>query len=235
MNFIEGEVLFIYKPLEWTSFDLVRKIRKVASRAHDTKIKIGHAGTLDPLAEGLMILCTGKKTKEIDRYQGFDKEYIATFKLGATTPSYDLETEEDETYPTEHITEELVRETLLKFLGHSEQLAPAFSAKKVNGQRAYKKARKGIHVEIAPSKIQIKELEILDFQMPNLVVRILCSKGTYIRALARDIGEALQSGAHMIALQRTKIGEFTINESISIEDFENGVREEFAVKSESVE
>jgi tRNA pseudouridine55 synthase len=183
------------------------------------KIKVGHAGTLDPLATGLMIVCVGKYTKKIDTYQSQVKEYIATLQLGASTPSFDLETEIDQEYPTEHITRELIDETLKGFIGSIEQRPPDYSAVKVNGKRAYEYARKGQEVEIKKKTLVIDEIEVLEFEGDVLKIRVVCSKGTYIRALARDIGQALNSGAHLTALQRTQIGDFKIDDAIEIEDF----------------
>ncbi|MDR0546745.1 MAG: tRNA pseudouridine(55) synthase TruB [Dysgonamonadaceae bacterium] len=225
MNFQEGEILYFNKPLHWTSFDLVNKVRYQISRYLKVKkIKVGHAGTLDPLATGVMIVCTGKATKRIDEFQYQTKEYVATLALGATTPSFDLETEIDKRYETAHITRQLVEETLPKFIGSIEQIPPAYSACKVNGDRAYDLARKGLEVDLKPKTLVIDEIELMDFQPDTIKIRVVCSKGTYIRALARDIGEALQSGAHLTALERTKIGEITLNDCITIESFENLIR-----------
>ena len=197
-------MLYFDKPLRWTSFALVNKIRYHISRKLGVKkIKVGHAGTLDPLATGVMIICTGKATKRIEELQYQTKEYIATLQLGATTPSFDLEKEIDATYPTEHITREMVEETLKKFTGTIEQIPPAFSACKVDGKRAYDLARKGDNVELKPKTLVIDEIELLECNLPVIKIRVVCSKGTYIRALARDIGEALQSGAHLTGLIRT--------------------------------
>ncbi len=227
MEFKEGEVLAFYKPYTWTSFALVNKLRWLICRHLGVKkLKVGHAGTLDPLATGVMIVCTGKKTKEIDTYQYKEKEYIATLKLGATTPSFDLEQEVDSTYPTEHITRELVEETLQKFLGEIWQVPPVFSAVKIDGKRAYDYARKGQEVEIKPKLLVIDEIEMLNFENMELTIRVTCSKGTYIRALARDIGEALNSGAHLIALERTRIGSVTLADCMTVEQFEQLLNEE---------
>ena len=234
-HFKEGEVLLFDKPLNWTSFDLVRKVRAAIKRHLDTrKIKVGHAGTLDPRATGLLIVCTGKKTKEIESFQAFDKEYIADLQLGATTPSYDRETKPDKEYPTGHITGELIKDVLAGFIGVQEQIPPVFSAKKVDGQRAYKKARKGIDVEIKPSIIEIKELEILYFNLPKLTIRVKCGKGTYIRALARDIGERLNSGAYLTSLRRTKIGDFSVEEAMSVNDFKEILDRENLVSTNNI-
>lgn len=217
MNFLEGEILYIDKPLGWTSFDAVKRLRgSLSRRLGMKKIKVGHAGTLDPLATGVMILCTGKATKRIDELQAGVKEYIATMALGATTPSFDLETEIDATYPTEHITEDLVRATLEKFHGQIEQIPPAFSAVKIGGQRAYDLARKGRQVELKPKILVIDEIELLEYSPQSIKVRVVCSKGTYIRALARDIGQALGSGAHLTALQRTRVGDVTLHQCLSV-------------------
>ena len=213
-------VLYFDKPLGWTSFNLVNRVRGVLSRHIGVKkLKVGHAGTLDPLATGVMILCTGKNTKLIERFQYQTKEYVATIKLGATTPSFDLETEIDAEYPTEHITEALVKETLAKFIGEIQQIPPTYSAIKINGKRAYEYARKGDEVELKPKTLVIDEIELLDYKMPEIVVRVVCSKGTYIRALARDIGEALQSGGHLTALRRTQIGDIRVENCLQYDDF----------------
>ena len=220
MNFEEGEVIYFNKPLHWTSFDLVNKVRYGISKfLKIKKIKVGHAGTLDPLATGVMIVCTGKATRRIEEFQYQTKEYVATLRLGATTPSFDLETAIDRVYETAHITKEKVAQVLLQFTGSIEQIPPAFSACKVNGDRAYDLARKGREVELTPKLLVIDEIELLEFKPDELKIRIVCSKGTYIRALARDIGEALQSGAHLIALERTKIGNFTLNDCLTIEQW----------------
>ena len=219
-DFQEGALLLFNKPYEWTSFDLVNKLKfKIKHKYHFKKIKVGHAGTLDPLATGLLIVCVGKYTKKIDSYQSQVKEYIATLQLGATTPSFDLETEIDENYPTEHITRELVEETLKGFIGEIQQRPPDYSAVKVNGKRAYEYARKGQEVEIKKKTLAIDEIEILEFDKNILKIRVVCSKGTYIRALARDIGQKMNSGAHLTALERTRIGDFHINDALEIEDF----------------
>ena len=220
MNFKEGEVLYFDKPLRWTSFAVVNKIRYHISRKLGLKtIIVGHAGTLDPLATGVMIICTGKATKRIEEFQYHTKEYIATLQLGATTPSYDLEKEIDATYPTEHITREMVEEVLQQFKGTIEQIPPAFSACKVDGKRAYDLARKGDEVELKPKTLVIDEIELLECNLPEIKIRVVCSKGTYIRALARDIGESLQSGAHMTGLIRTRVGEVRLEDCMQVEDF----------------
>lgn len=208
VDFKEGEVLCVAKPLGWTSFKLVGKIRWKISRAYNIKkIKVGHAGTLDPLATGVMIICTGKATKKIESFQYQTKEYVATLKLGATTPSFDMEHEEDAVFPIEHITKELVDEVIPKFTGEIWQIPPVYSAVKVDGKRAYDYARKGEEVELKPKLLVIDEIEVLDFSLPVLKIRVVCSKGTYIRALARDIGKALNSGAYLTGLERTRIGD----------------------------
>jgi tRNA pseudouridine55 synthase len=220
MNFEEGEVLFFDKPLHWTSFYLIKKVRGAIQKSLKIKkLKVGHAGTLDPLATGVMIVCTGKKTKLIDTFQYQTKEYITTLKLGATTPSFDLEKEIDQTYPTDHIDRALIEKTLPKFVGTIEQVPPVFSAVKVGGQRAYDLARKGEEVELKAKTLIIDEIELIDFENNTLTIRVVCSKGTYIRALARDIGNALQSGAHLIALRRTRIGDIRVENCLSPNDF----------------
>jgi tRNA pseudouridine55 synthase len=220
VDYIAGEILYFNKPLTWTSFNLVNRVRGVLSRHVGVKkLKVGHAGTLDPLATGVMILCTGKATKLIESFQYQTKEYIATLQLGATTPSFDLEKEIDATYPTEHITEELIRSTLQQFVGTIEQIPPTFSAVKIDGKRAYQYAREGMEVEIKPKTLVIDEIELIDCQLPSITIRVVCSKGTYIRALARDIGLALQSGAHLTALKRTRIGDITLDQCLEYEDF----------------
>ena len=230
MDFIEGEVLYFNKPLHWTSFDVVNKTRYILRRSLGVKkIKVGHAGTLDPLATGVMILCTGKATKTIDTYLHKDKEYIATIKLGATTPSFDGETEENATYPTEHITRELVQETLRKFIGEIDQVPPVYSAVRIDGKHAYEHARKAKDIEIQPRKVRIDSIELLDFALPYIQIRIACSKGTYIRSLANDIGKALHSGGYVSSLQRTKVGDVTLDDCISIESFQEQIEQEKVV------
>jgi tRNA pseudouridine55 synthase len=212
-----GQVILINKPLTWTSFDVVKKL-KFALKVK----KIGHAGTLDPLATGLLIICSGKKTKEIDSYQAQEKEYTGTLILGKTTPSIDLETEVNAEFPVEHITEQMVYDTTKKFLGEIEQVPPIFSAIKIDGKRAYKKARKGeteADVEIKSRKVTISVFEITGIQFPEVSFRIVCSKGTYIRSLVRDFGLALQSGAYMSSLCRTRIGDFKLEDASTIEEF----------------
>lgn len=222
LDLAEGQVFRFNKPLHWSSFNLVSKVRTMIRYASGLKkIKIGHAGTLDPLATGVLIVCTGKKTKEIDNFQYQTKEYVAELALGATTPSFDLETEVDATYPTEHITRELVEETLKQFLGEIQQVPPAFSAVKINGKRAYEYARKGQEVEIKPKTLVIDEIELMEYSQTAIKIRVVCSKGTYIRGLARDIGEALKSGAHLTSLIRTRIGETKLEDCITIEQFQS--------------
>lgn len=219
MNFISGEILAIDKPLGWTSFDAVKRLRGALTRRLKLrKFKVGHAGTLDPLATGVLIVCTGKATKRIEELQAGTKEYVATIRLGATTPSFDLETEVDATFPVEHITEELVRSVLPQFTGHIMQVPPVFSAVKVDGKRAYLSARKGADIELKAKPLQIDELELLSFSPEQIELRVVCSKGTYIRALARDIGLALESGAHLTALRRTRVGDVSIADCRSVED-----------------
>jgi len=264
MNFQAGEILYIDKPYRWTSFDVVNKVRWLLCRRLGTKkLKVGHAGTLDPLATGVMIVCTGRATKRIDELQAGTKEYIATLRLGATTPSFDLEHEIDAYYPTDHITREQVENVLKQFLGRIEQVPPAYSAVKVDGKRAYDLARKEKDVELKPKVLVIDEIELLEYSVqendsaplptspmgeagsgslprtgmrnkafltspatpsdtesyPYIILRVVCSKGTYIRALARDIGQALGSGAHLTALRRTRVGEATVEECLSMEAF----------------
>lgn len=223
-DFKTGEVLFFDKPLGWTSFKVVGHARyHICKRLGVKKLKVGHAGTLDPLATGVMIVCTGKATKRIEEFQYHTKEYVADIRLGATTPSYDLEHEIDATYPTEHITRELVEATLQQFVGEIQQVPPAFSACMVNGTRAYDLARKGEEVELKPKLLVIDEIELLECQLPDIRVRVVCSKGTYIRALARDIGEALQSGAHLTALRRTRVGDVRVEDCMNPLDFKDWI------------
>lgn len=221
MDFQDGEILYVNKPYRFTSFDVVNKMRWQLCRALGVKkLKVGHAGTLDPLATGVMIVCTGRATKRIEKFQAHTKEYVATLRLGATTPSFDLEKEIDAYYPTEHITRPMVEEVLSRFVGTIEQVPPTFSAIKVGGVRAYDMARKGRDVELKPKTLVIDEIELIDCSLPDTItIRVVCSKGTYIRALARDIGEALQSGAHLTALCRTRVGNVTLNDCIALDDF----------------
>ena len=209
------------KPVDWSSFDLVKKVRNLLRQKLGVrKIKVGHAGTLDPLASGLMILCTGKATKQIETYQGMPKEYEAVIKLGKTTPSFDLETEVDAEYPTDHITRQAVLDLFHTMIGESEQVPPVFSAKRYGGKRAYEYARAGKEMNLEPVKIMIHELDLLEFKETGLRVRILCSKGTYIRALARDIGSALGSGAYLAELRRTATGDFSVKNALTPKKFE---------------
>ena len=221
-DFEEGEILAFDKPLRWTSFDLVAKVRhNVCRKIGKKKLKVGHSGTLDPLATGVVIVCTGKKTKLIESLQYDVKEYVATLQLGATTPSYDLEKEVDATYPTAHITRERIDEVIPTFLGEQWQVPPVFSAVQINGKRAYEFARKGQEVELKPKLLKIDEIEVLAFDevKMQLTIRVVCSKGTYIRALARDIGERLESGAYLTALRRTRVGETRVEDCLTIETF----------------
>ena len=219
-DFKEGQILLIDKPLEWTSFQVVNKLRwHIRKRFNLKKIKVGHAGTLDPLATGLLILCTGKQTKNIEVYQGQIKEYTGTITIGATTPSYDLETEINETFPVDHISEELIHQTTQQFIGEIDQKPPIFSAIKKDGKRLYELARQGKTTEIKSRKITISEFEITNIDGHNLDFKVVCSKGTYIRSLAHDFGIALNSGAHLTKLRRTKIGEFSVEKAQSIDGF----------------
>jgi len=221
-DYTKGQVLLFDKPLGWTSFQLVNKVRWLIRTKHKIKkIKVGHAGTLDPLASGLLILCTGKFTKRIEELQGQEKEYTGTFTLGATTPSYDLETEVDASFPTEHISEERIRVATSGFIGEIDQYPPVFSALKKEGRRLYEFARSGEEVEIAARKVHIKEFEITGIKMPEVSFRVVCSKGTYIRSLAFDFGRALDSGAYLSVLRRTRIGDYQVADAMSLDSFEN--------------
>jgi tRNA pseudouridine55 synthase len=225
-NFYQGEILLINKPLGWTSFQAVNKLKHGLKR-HDSllldgkhvHLKIGHAGTLDPLATGLLIVCTGKKTKEIQSFQDLKKEYTGTFFIGATTPCYDLEKPVDKTFPTEHITEQLISNIVKTFLGPQEQVPPLYSAVMVNGQRAYDIARDGGTAELKSRAIEILEFEITRVELPEIDFRIVCTKGTYIRSIARDLGLALESGAHLTKLCRTKIGDFDVKDALGPTEF----------------
>lgn len=219
MDFVKGEIFHIDKPYGWTSFAVVGKLRyHISRRIGVKKIKVGHAGTLDPLASGVLVICTGKSTKRIDELQAGVKEYIAEIKLGATTPSFDLETEEDATYPWEHITRAQVDDVLQnQFIGCIEQVPPTYSACKINGKRAYKMARKGEDVELKAKQLVINEIEVLEMDGQRLVIRVVCGKGTYIRALARDIGIALGSGAHLTGLRRTQVGDVRVEQCMSVD------------------
>jgi len=221
-DYLEGQILLIDKPLKWSSFQAVNKLKYILKRKYNLpkKFKIGHAGTLDPLATGLLIVCTGKFTKRITDIQAQAKEYTGTITVGATTPSYDLETEVDATFPTEHITSELIQQTVKQFLGEIDQKPPVFSAIKKDGKRLYEHARAGEEVEIAFRKTTIHEFEITRIALPEIDFRVKCSKGTYIRSLAFDFGKALNSGAHLSVLRRTKIGDFSVENGITPEEFE---------------
>jgi tRNA pseudouridine55 synthase len=216
MDFEQGEILLVNKPLNWTSFDVVNKIRYALKKKYG-KLKVGHAGTLDPLATGLLIICTGKMTKRIDEFTGMDKEYTGTFHLGGTTPTYDSEQPVDATFPTEHIDEKLLRQATAKFLGEIDQMPPVYSAIKIDGTAAYIKARKGKEVEMKTRKVNILEFELTNIAMPEVGFRVVCSKGTYIRSLAFDFGKALNSGAYLSSLCRTSIGSFALKDAWELE------------------
>jgi tRNA pseudouridine55 synthase len=219
--FEEGKVLLFDKPLYWTSFDLVNKVRIMIKSSLGLKqIKIGHAGTLDPLATGLVIICTGKATKRVEEFRDLDKEYVASIHLGETTPSYDLETEVSGRFPIEHITEDIVKSTLNGFIGERSQMPPIHSAKMIKGKRAYEFARKGIHMELSPVMVFFLKIELLEYSIPEIKIRIVCSKGTYIRSFARDLGIALGSGAYLSSLERTAIGPFLLKNAYSVKNFE---------------
>ena len=220
MDFAAGEIIPIFKPYTWTSFQIVNKIRYHLSRKYNVKrFKVGHAGTLDPLATGVLLLCTGKATKRIEELQAQTKEYVAEIMLGATTPSFDMEHPVDATYPYEHITRDMIEKVLEQFVGNIEQRPPLFSACKVDGKRAYDLARGGSDMQLAPKLIRIDNIELLEFNLPKIKISVTCGKGTYIRSLARDIGEALQSGAYLTALERTRIGEYNIEKGITPDAF----------------
>ena len=219
MDFISGEIIGINKPLGWTSFDAVKRLRgAIQKRLRVKKFKVGHAGTLDPLATGVLVVCTGRATRLIEEIQSGEKEYVATVKLGATTPSYDLETEIDATYPTAHITEEKAREALKSFEGEIQQVPPVFSAVKVDGKRAYKYARTGKELELKAKPVKIREIEFLSLEGDLLKFRVVCGKGTYIRSLARDLGVALDTGAHLVELIRTRVGDMKIENCLKIDE-----------------
>lgn len=224
-TFLEGTVLYIDKALTWTSFDVVNKIRK-SLRHHlgIQKIKVGHAGTLDPLATGLVIICTGRATKQIMQYQDMDKAYIAQIRLGATTPSFDLETEVDQRYSWDHINPEKIEQALIDLSGDQEQLPPLFSAKSVDGKRAYTMAREGKQVELKPQSIHISGLKLISAKLPDITIQVDCSKGTYIRSLARDLGILLESGAHLTGLRRTRIGPYHVDQAITIDNFIKNIK-----------
>lgn len=228
-NWNEGVVLLFDKPLYWTSFNLVNKVKSLLKRNVGLKkIKVGHAGTLDPLASGLLIVCIGKATKRVQQFQDSEKEYLATIKLGATTPSFDMETEVDAEFPTEHITLELINDALAKFNGFIMQVPPLYSAKFVNGKRAYELARQGVDMELNATPIEITSIKVENYEAPLLTVRVRCSKGTYIRSLARDIGAALSSGGHLVELRRTASGDFRVEDAILPEQFEESIKRVYA-------
>ena len=221
MDFVAGEIIPVYKPYTWTSFQIVNKVRYHLSKKYGIKrFKVGHAGTLDPVATGVLLLCTGKATKRIEELQKHTKEYEAEITLGATTPSYDMEHPVDATFPYEHITREMVENTLKQFIGDIAQRPPLFSACKVDGKRAYDLARKGSDMQLEPKLVRIDNIELLEFDLPKIRIRVTCGKGTYIRSLARDIGEALESGAYLSELTRTRVGEFKLTDCIKIEAIE---------------
>jgi tRNA pseudouridine55 synthase len=225
-DFKAGVRLLVDKPKDWTSFDVVNKIRhKIKKRLGVKKIKVGHAGTLDPMATGLLIICTGKSTKTLEKYQGMPKEYTGTLKLGETTPSFDAETPVDAHYPTYHITEEAIEQARQQFLGDLEQIPPVFSAIKVDGQPLYKKARKGIEVKVEPRPVHIYSFEITRIALPEIDFKVRCSKGTYIRSLAHDFGKALDSGAHLVALRRTKIGDYSVDDAWQVKELVQVIKE----------
>ncbi|WP_282123182.1 tRNA pseudouridine(55) synthase TruB [Algibacter mikhailovii] len=219
-DYLSGQVLLIDKPLHWTSFQVVNKMRWEIRQAFNIKkIKVGHAGTLDPLATGLLVICTGKMTKQIDTFQGQIKEYTGTMVLGSTTPSFDLETEINASFPTHHITEDLIHKTTQQFVGEIQQFPPVFSALKKDGKRLYEFARAGEQVEVKARTVQVTEFEITAINNLNIDFRVVCSKGTYIRSLANDFGKALNSGGYLSALKRTKIGDFNVENALSLESF----------------
>lgn len=221
-EFKEGQILLFDKPLGWTSFQLVNKVRWLIRKScHIKKIKVGHAGTLDPLATGLLLICTGKFTKRIEELQGQVKEYTGTFTLGATTPSYDMETEVDQTFATHHISEEKIKAATFEFIGEISQVPPVFSALKKDGKRLYEYARAGEDVDIPSRKVEITEFEITTVRFPEVDFRVVCSKGTYIRSLANDFGKALETGAYLSSLRRTKIGGFLVEDALDVTSFEN--------------
>ncbi|GGH24203.1 tRNA pseudouridine(55) synthase TruB [Sphingobacterium alkalisoli] len=224
-SFAEGEVLLVDKPLTWTSFDVVGKLRNTMK---PLKLKVGHAGTLDPLATGLLIICTGKFTKKIDSFQAEGKEYIGTITLGATTPSYDLETEIDQTFDTEHLTEDEIQKVAQSFIGELDQFPPAHSAIKINGERVYEKARRGEDVELKSRKVSVQEFKIEKIELPLVFFKIKCSKGTYIRSIAHDFGKALHNGAHLSSLRRTMSGEFHVDNAWNLEDLIQTIRSQKA-------
>ena len=219
-DFPGGEILLFNKELNWTSFDVVNKVRyNICQKLRIKKLKVGHAGTLDPLASGLIVLCTGKATKRIEEIQQAEKEYVATLKIGATTPSFDMETEEDTVKDFSHVNRELIEATLQKFIGEIDQVPPVFSAVKVKGKRAFDYARKGEDIELQAKKIVIRKIVLEDCSLPSIRIRVNCGKGTYIRALARDIGEELKCGAYLTALERTRIGDFDLTNAFLVDEF----------------
>lgn len=228
MNIADGHIFYFDKPYQWTSFNLVAKVRRqLCLKLGIKKLKVGHAGTLDPLATGVMVVCAGRATKRINELQAHVKEYVATLQLGATTPSFDLEKPIDATFPTSHITREALEAVLRRFVGRIEQVPPSFSACKVDGHRAYDLARKGREVELQPKVLVISEIELISFDASSMqcTLRVVCSKGTYIRALARDIGEALHSGAHLTALRRTRVGDVRVEDCMQVDDFDQWLEE----------
>ena len=228
MDFVAGEIIPVFKPYTWTSFQIVNKVRYHLSKKYGIKrFKVGHAGTLDPLATGVLLLCTGKATKRIEEIQKQTKEYEAEIMLGATTPSYDMEHPVNATFPYEHITKEMVENTLKQFVGDIAQRPPLFSACKVDGKRAYDLARKGSEMQLEPKQIRIDNIELLEYDLPKIRIRVTCGKGTYIRSLARDIGEAMQSGAYLTALARTRIGEYKITDCINPEAFQEWLDKQY--------
>lgn len=230
MDFVAGEIIPIFKPYTWTSFQIVNKVRYHLSRKYGIKrFKVGHAGTLDPLATGVLLLCTGKATKRIEEIQKHTKVYEAEIMLGATTPSYDMEHPVNATFPYEHITKEMVENTLKQFIGDIAQRPPLFSACKVDGKRAYDLARKGSDMQLEPKQIRIDDIELLEYELPKIKIRVTCGKGTYIRSLARDIGEAMQSGAYLTGLTRTRVGEYKIDNCITPEAFPEWLEKQSAL------
>ena len=229
LNITEGEILLVNKPYRWTSFDVIGSLRGLIKHFIGKKIKIGHAGTIDPLATGLLIVCTGKATKRIEEFMIFDKEYAGTFVLGATTPSYDMEKEVNETFPTAHITNGMIHEAAKSLSGDIMQIPPMFSAIKVDGKRAYESARKDKDLGLAARPVSVPVFEITRIEMPEVDFRIVCSKGTYIRALARDFGQALQSGAYMSALCRTRIGPHKLEDAYEVEQLKEMLRQQYAI------
>lgn len=224
-QFLEGQLLLIDKELEWSSFDVVNKVRiLLRNNLGIPKIKVGHAGTLDPLASGLVILCTGKATKQIESYMGLEKEYVAEITLGSTTPSYDLETKIEETFPYDHITKDLLEEALVKFTGDILQAPPIFSAKQVKGKRAYTMAREGENFELNRNLVKVYEIKVLQYTLPVIELLVRCGKGTYIRSLAHDLGKQLKSGAHLSGLRRTRIGDYHVNDAQKIAEFEKNLK-----------